>query len=199
VVFGEKKMNVDTVFTTARLMLRPFVSEDLSAVFARTSDPEVMRFHHCGPLGFEDTKTGLEATLRRAPEMLPFGFRAVIVRGTGENVGYCSLGPQPNLEGSPVEISYDIVRKQWGNGYATEAAGCLVAHGFADLGLDEICAAINPSNIASARVVQKLGFSVRRKVAWPKQGLVDLYVVTKEEHIRRSQQTFRREAESRPR
>ena len=190
-------MNIDTVFSTARLTLRPFVAEDLSAVFARTSDPEVMRFHNCGPLSLEDAEVGLNATIRRAPEMLPFGFRAVIVRATGDNVGYCALAPQPNLEGSPVEISYDIVRKYWGNGYATEAASCLIAHGFVDLCLDDICAAINPSNIASARVAQKLGFSLRRKVAWPKQGLVDLYVITKEEHIRTSRQRFPRDAKDR--
>lgn len=163
----------------------------------RTSDPEVMRFHNCGLLCFEDTKAGLQVTMRRAPEMLPFGLRAVIVKTTGENVGYCGLGPQPNLEDSPVEISYDIARKQWGNGYATEAAGCLIAHGFDELFLQEICAAINPANTASARVAQKLGFSVRRKVEWPKQGLVDLYVITKEEHIRTSQQRFQRGAEDR--
>jgi RimJ/RimL family protein N-acetyltransferase len=81
-----------------------------------------------------------------------------------------------------VEISYDIMRKHWGNGYATEAASCMVAHGFTGLCLEEISAAINPSNAASACVVQKLGFSIRRKVEWPKQGLVDLYIITKVEY-----------------
>ncbi|MBN1341245.1 MAG: GNAT family N-acetyltransferase [Phycisphaerae bacterium] len=179
-------MRIDTVFTTARLILRPFVPEDLAAVFARVSDPEVMRFHNCGPLCLEDAKTGLGLTIRRAAEMLPFGARAVVVKATQENVGYCGLGPQPKLEGSPAEISYDMARRHWGSGYATEAAGCLVAHGFEDLRLDEICAAINPANTASARVAQKLGFSVRRKVEWPEQGLVDLYVMAREEYAERS-------------
>ncbi len=179
-------MTLDTVFTTARLTLRPFVPEDLQAVFRRTSDPEVMRFHNCGPLCFEDTKKDLEATIRRAGEILPFGVRAVIVRATGENVGCCWLGPQPRLEGSPVEISYDIERMHWRNGYATEAAGCLVAHGFNEMSLQEIYAIVNPANTASTRVVQKLGLRVRRKVEWPKQGLVDLYVIPREEYNERS-------------
>jgi RimJ/RimL family protein N-acetyltransferase len=52
-------VDIDTVFTTERLILRPFTMADLLAVFARAGDPEVMRFHNCGPLCYEDTKAGL--------------------------------------------------------------------------------------------------------------------------------------------
>ncbi|MCP4640090.1 MAG: GNAT family N-acetyltransferase [bacterium] len=170
-------MDADTIFETERLLLRPFREEDLSAVFERTSDPEVMRFHNCGIMSIEATRAGLEVTMGKAVDLLLFGARAVVVKATNQNVGFCSLGPLPRLEGNPIEIAFDIVRSCWGNGYATEAAARLVRHGFDDLRLNEIVAAVNPRNVASARVVQKLGFTVREQVPWPEQGLVDLYVV----------------------
>jgi len=171
-------MNTDTVFETTRLILRPFVMEDLQAVFERASDPEVMRFQNCGTRSLEQTKASLEKCIQRADEMLPYGIRAIVLRSTGKNVGYCKLGPLPVLEGNPIEISYEIAREHWGEGFATEAASRLVRHGIEDLRLPEIVAAINPRNIASARVVEKMGFTVREKVEWPEQGLVDLYIIT---------------------
>ncbi|MCP4640547.1 MAG: GNAT family N-acetyltransferase [bacterium] len=168
-------MNADTTFETERLTLRPFTMDDLSAVFERTSDPEVMRFHD-GPLTMGDTRAGLESVIRHATDAAPFGIRAVVVKATNRNVGFCNLGSLPRLEGSPVEISYDIVRDCWGNGYATEAAARLIRHGFEDMDLPEIIAVVNPLNVASARVVEKLGFAVREQIEWPGQDLVDLYV-----------------------
>jgi len=172
-------MDTDTISETERLILRPFAMDDLPSVFERTSDPEVMRFHG-GPLTFEATKTALVGICRRADNPLPFGLRAIVVKTRDQNVGYCNLGPLPRLEGKPVEISYDIARKHWGNGYATESASRLIQHGFDDLQLPEIIAVVNPLNVASTRVAEKLGFVVREKVEWPKQGLVDLYVITRE-------------------
>lgn len=173
-------MNADTVFETERLILRPFTGDDLDAVFERTSDPDVMLYQNCGTLTFEDTRTGLERTIRAALETWPFAIRAIVVKATNQNVGVCHLGPCHRLEGHPIEISYSIVRARWGNGYATEASARLIQYGFESLDLAEIIAAVNPKNGASARVAEKLGLSVREKVEWPKQGLVDLYTITKE-------------------
>jgi len=172
-------MDADTVFETDRLLLRPNKEDDLDAVFERTSDPEVMRYHNCGTLTYEDTRTGLERTIRNAIEMWPFVLRAIVVKATNQNVGFCCLGPNTQLTGHPVEISYDVVRARWGNGYATEASAKLIQYGFESLNLAEIVAAIHPNNFASARIAEKLGLSVREKVEWPKQGLVNLYVITR--------------------
>ncbi|HIJ72760.1 MAG TPA: GNAT family N-acetyltransferase [Candidatus Hydrogenedentes bacterium] len=160
---------------------------DLSAVFKRTSDPEVMRFHD-GPLNLEAARDGLERIILNAVRMLPFGIRFVIVKKNNENVGYCYLGPGhrlgslSRLEDDPIEISYDIVRDSWNSGYATEAACRLIQHGFEDLALPEIFGFVHPRNIASFRVLQKLGFVKREKAEWPNQGLVDLCSITREKY-----------------
>jgi RimJ/RimL family protein N-acetyltransferase len=92
------------------------------------------------------------------------------------------LRPLRLVDGDPVEITYAIARAYWNQGYATEAAHSFVTHGFMDLGLREIVAAINPGNVASARVAEKLGMTRCRKVEWSAQGLVDLYAITEEQY-----------------
>lgn len=144
-----------------------------------------MRYHNCGTLTLESTRAGLAHTIRMAGEIRPFVTRAIVLKSTNENVGVCHLGPCTVLEGHPVEISYDIVRRCWGNGYATEAAARLLRHGFDGLHLPEVLAFIHPQNTASARVAEKLGFAPRGKAEWPKQGLVDLYALTSEDYTGR--------------
>jgi ribosomal-protein-alanine N-acetyltransferase len=151
---------------------------DLSAASVRASDPEVMAFHNCGTQTVEQVENSLRNVIAKAEDTLPFGMRAIVMKETQKNIGYCKLGPLMVLEGNPIELSYEISRDEWGHGYATEAAASLMEHGFEVLGLDEVIAAVNPLNVPSARVAQKLGLVVREKVDWPKQGVVDLYAIT---------------------
>ena len=111
--------------------------------------------------------------------MLPLGYRAIILKENHKLIGTCGLHHLEQVEGNPVEIAYDITRSYWANGYATESAHRLLGHGFLELGIVEIAAAINPSNIASARVAEKLGMTIKTKIDWPNQGLVNLYAITK--------------------
>jgi len=176
-------MELDTIFETDRLLLRPFRLEDAREFHAFTGDWEAMRFMNCGVLSYEDTREGIKENIEtRLPEMLPLGFRTVVLKASGRVIGDCGLHRLRHVDGDPVEITYHLAREHWGQGYATEAARCLVRHGFVDLGLDEIAAAVNPANIRSIRVAEKLGLRLQRMVEWPKQGLVNLYGITREEY-----------------
>jgi hypothetical protein len=63
-----------------------------------------------------------------------------------------------NHEHSRGELGYDLARRWWGQGLATEAAAAVVAYGFAVMELHRIEAGVLPGNDASVRVLQKLGF-----------------------------------------
>jgi RimJ/RimL family protein N-acetyltransferase len=56
------------------------------------------------------------------------------------------------------EAWYLLAPTYWGQGYVTEAVGALVAVGFSELGLHRIWATCLPENVASIRVLEKLGF-----------------------------------------
>ena len=57
------------------------------------------------------------------------------------------------------EIGYTIAREHWSRGYATEAVRGLVDHAFGTLGLNRLEADIDPRNEASARLLERLGFT----------------------------------------
>src|SRR5439155_2232526 len=63
-----------------------------------------------------------------------------------------------DFEHRRAEVGYEIARRWWGRGLATEAAAAVIKYGFSVLGLHRIEAGILLGNDASGRVVQKLGF-----------------------------------------
>lgn len=80
------------------------------------------------------------------------------VRGierSGELIGAC--GYVIDAEGA-AEIGYWLGRAYWGRGYATEAAGALVAHCFGEGNFKRIVCCHFVENMASRRVIEKLGF-----------------------------------------
>ena len=137
---------------TARLELREFEPDDATAMVELNSDPEVLRY--TGDKPFESVEAA-----RRFLEAYPdyrtngFGRWAVLLRSTGEFAGWCGL---KRVDGE-VDLGYRLHRRFWGAGIATEAARASVAHGFLELGLEEIIARAWSQNLASIRVIEKCG------------------------------------------
>jgi RimJ/RimL family protein N-acetyltransferase len=143
-------------FTTERLMLRPFTAGDIDAMAAMDGDPEVMRFLE--PLEEPAVhRTKLEGWLDDGTD--PAGMALWTVRPRVEHdlyLGWVVLFPMPGWE-PDVEIGLRFTRSAWGRGYATEAARAVMAHGFGTLGLERIFAVLDPRNLRSRRVCEKLG------------------------------------------
>ena len=76
---------------------------------------------------------------------------------TNECIGRVYVHSKPELDGE-VEIGYGIADEYRCNGYATEAAKAIVQFAFEKAGPDILVAIIKPENIASRRVIEKLGF-----------------------------------------
>ena len=75
----------------------------------------------------------------------------------GEDMPGVGLFPL-NWEGPEIELAYHVVPSAWGRGYATEAAEALLAVAW-EAGLDHVVAVAMPGNVASRRVMEKLGMS----------------------------------------
>jgi RimJ/RimL family protein N-acetyltransferase len=78
------------------------------------------------------------------------------VENRGRVVGMATLSVAPHRQG---EISYGVHPDVWGRGVATAAARELLRIGFADRRLHRIVATCDPRNVASARVIVKLGMT----------------------------------------
>jgi RimJ/RimL family protein N-acetyltransferase len=88
-----------------------------------------------------------------------FGFFAATLKTDGSFVGWLGLNrvlDDPDLGGSP-EVGWFIDRRHWGQGLATEGARVAVTYGFATLELDRIIARYRTDNVASGRVMEKIG------------------------------------------
>lgn len=78
--------------------------------------------------------------------------------GTNQCIGRVYLHSKPELN-SGVEIGYSISEVYRNNGYATEAAKAVVQFAFEKSGLHFLVTIVKPENIASRRVIEKLGFT----------------------------------------
>ena len=148
---------------TDRLVLRWFDADDLDAFYLLGSEPRVIRFVGNVPFASRDAA---RETLVAAPlnDYATYGFGrfACVLKETGQVVGAC--GPKFLSDFQEVELGYRFLPEHWGTGLATEAARAAVTYAREVLLLKRLIALIHPENIASARVVDKLGFALERKV-----------------------------------
>src|SRR5262249_1720563 len=82
---------------------------------------------------------------------------AMEMETTGEVLGHCAMC-RLNEQCRRAEINYCLKREYWGSGYMTEAASALIAHAFDTLNLHRIEADIDTRNLASSRLLERLGF-----------------------------------------
>jgi RimJ/RimL family protein N-acetyltransferase len=145
-----------TQLETARLILRDFKPEDLNDYHQQIyRDPDVTRFLPGGkPRPIDDTKAILDFSIEHG-EKHGFTLLAVLDKADQQFMGHCGL---VYLHGSPdVELAYAFGKAFWGKGIASEAARACLRYGFESAGLDHILALAETDNLASQRVMQKIG------------------------------------------
>jgi RimJ/RimL family protein N-acetyltransferase len=143
--------------TTPRLVLRHFERGDLPDLFAMDRDDRVMRYLGSGMKGRtrEECGEAIERMAERSAARPGYGLLHASLRDGGRFVGGCGLFPVP--EGEDIEIAYRLPHDAWGQGYATEMARAVLAHGFDHLGLTRIVGLTWPENGPSQRVLVKIG------------------------------------------
>ncbi len=65
-----------------------------------------------------------------------------------------------------IELAYALMPAFWGRGLATEIARACLDLGFGVLGLDDLVCFTQPDNLASRRVMEKVGFVYERDVVY---------------------------------
>jgi RimJ/RimL family protein N-acetyltransferase len=146
----------DFPLRTARLNLRPYVADDLDALYDIQSRPEVTRYLLYDVRNRDQVRGILEQRIQAdGPERDAVDL-AVVLPDTGALIGdvVLFLRSKENRQG---EIGYLFHPDYGGRGYATEAARMLLRLGFEDYGLHRIIGRIDARNTASARVLERLG------------------------------------------
>ncbi len=143
---------------TERLMLRKILPEDADAMYEYSSDQSVTEFllWDVHPDRFY-TGEYIEY-LQERYALGDFYDWALILKADGSMIGTCGF-TNFDLPNSAAEIGYVLNPRYRGNGYAPEAAACVIAFAFEALGLVRVSAICMKENTASLRVMQKCGMT----------------------------------------
>jgi RimJ/RimL family protein N-acetyltransferase len=142
---------------TARLRLRPFTSADADALFALQSNASVLRYWDAPPWTDRSRADRFIAACEQMEEE-GSGARVALDRvSDGAFIGWCSL-TRWNPDFRSASMGYCLAEAAWGQGYATEAGRALLQWAFDALDLNRVQAEADTRNVASARVLEKLGF-----------------------------------------
>lgn len=174
----------DIHIDTERLILRPPVAEDFDAYARQMADQRSARF--IGGVQPRALAWRGFMTLAGAWAMQGFAMFSVIEKTTGRWIG--RLGPwQP--EGWPgTEVGWSLLPEAWGRGYATEGAAAAMDYAFDELGWDDVIHSIDPANVASQRVAQRLGSRCLRSTNLPPPNdaePIDIWGQTRQEWLAR--------------
>jgi RimJ/RimL family protein N-acetyltransferase len=159
-----------------RVVLRDWTFTEHDEVLRYASDPDVVRYMPWGPHKTSDDVEEFFTRIREHQREQPRRYYELAVewKETGEVIGGAGLRmPDPNRP-SNGEIGYVFRKEHWGKGLATEVAELLCDFGFTEFSLHRIAAGVDTDNIASQRVLEKVGMrreahlreDIRRRGEW---------------------------------
>lgn len=151
----------DGSLTTARLVLRRWRDDDRRPFAAINADPEVTRYLS-GPMSRAESDALVDRIIVHW-ERYGYGWLAVEERVSGSLLGFVGLAHHRALP-DEVEIGWRLARQAWGRGLATEAATAVRDDAFDTLALPRLVSLTTDENLASRRVMDKLGFRFDRHV-----------------------------------
>lgn len=157
---AEELMSAQPTLLTERLRLRPLTRDDAGPIKALAVSPEVRQFSDPIPASYQLGQ--VEAWIGALGHRFTAGQEAAFAIELGETgavAGVVNL--VLNASHQRGELGYWLGRPYWGCGYATEAGQALLRYGFAQLHLHRIFANYIGRNVASGRVLEKVG-AVRR-------------------------------------
>ena len=138
---------------TARLMLRPLREADLDDLVAEVNDFDMARMTARIPHPYSEKDARAYLAVQNASRQTGHAV-GLTIEHRGRLIGGVSIFAMPYR----AELGYWLGRAHWGNGFATEAAQTMLAHGFDVLNLRLVHCRVACDNPASGRVQRKLGF-----------------------------------------
>lgn len=169
---------------TERLIIRPWLAEDLNDFYEYAKNPDV------GPhAGWRPHDNILESAGILMSWLNSDENRALVHKADGKVIGSISLF-RHKRPGNLRCLGYVLAKPYWGQGLMTEAARAALRCGFEEMGLDMILVQHFPENDRSRRVIEKLGFhyegTLRRAYEIYDGSLRDdvNYSMTREEYFR---------------
>ncbi|GIN86295.1 N-acetyltransferase [Heyndrickxia sporothermodurans] len=156
------------------IVLREFRMEDVDSIYEITSQPEVYEFLPNWRSTREQRLNwvtnyeipGNKKFLAAVPNIGGANYLklGIILKETGEFIGFCNTGIKEELNKPNREIAYAISKHYRNRGYTTKAAKGLINYLFENTDVERLNAVVLPHNISSNKVIQKCGFRMNGNV-----------------------------------
>ena len=144
------------IIETNRLYLRELSVADAENFYLLNADEDVIKY--TGDKAFESINEAKSFLENYNPyQEYGYGRWAVIAKSNEEFLGWCGLKYSPEID--EVDIGFRFFKRHWSKGYATESAKACIEYGFENLNLKTIVGRAMEANVASIKVLEKLGMS----------------------------------------
>ena len=149
--------NSDHIAATSRLVLRRIVAGDAGFLCALLNDPSWLK--NIGDRNVrtpEDAEQYIHDKLVASYTCHGFGMYVVELKSSGSPIGLCGLVKRDSLPNP--DIGFALLPAFWNRGYGLEAAKAVMIYARRELNLSTLLAIVKPSNAASIKLLEGLGF-----------------------------------------
>ncbi|MFE3867739.1 GNAT family N-acetyltransferase [Flavobacterium sp. LS2P90] len=151
-------MNI--ILETERLILREMLPSDAEALFEMDSNPNVHQYLWKKPLTSIDQVYKYIEMVRNQYLENNIGRFVVVLKESNELIGWAGIKYNTEIVNNKIhfyDIGYRLNEKFWGKGYTSEASFAWLDYGFNVMKIKVMEAAAHTGNIASNRILQKIG------------------------------------------
>lgn len=175
---------------TKRLILRDIRTEDLNGMFELDSNPNVHKYLGNNPVKTKSESLKYIEKIQKQYKQFGIGRFAVIEKKSKQFIGWSGIkfntGPKEAL-GSKTDfydIGYRFIERYWNKGYATETAIVALDYGFKELKLKTIVGAAEIGNIASNRILEKIGLKYKEQFPFENE-MINWYELNTEDYAKK--------------
>lgn len=165
------------LFETERLVLMEFEEAHAPFLLELVNEPDWIRFIGDKKVyDLDGAKDFIENKLKKSYEVSGFGFYVVYLKSSNIPIGLCGLIDREGLE--DIDIGFAFLKAYRQNGYAYESSKAMLDYARNELKIQRIVAITHPENVASGKLLEKLGLFFERMVSFPGDDLEEcrLYV-----------------------
>lgn len=131
---------------------------DAHSLFKIWSDPKVTKFMNIINFTHEEQAKEMIELFDQFAEEYKAIRLTIIEKESNEIIGSCGFNSF-DVKSATTEIGYDLAKAYWGKGYAPESISALIDYAFTTLDINRIEAKVEPGNINSIKVLEKLNFT----------------------------------------
>ncbi len=172
---------------TKHLILRDILPTDVNGIYELDSNPIVHEYLGKNPITKMSQAIDSIESVRNQYRERGIGRFAAIEKSSGDFIGWSGLKfntGDKEVIGTKrdfIDIGYRLIPRYWGKGYATESSVALLDFGFKELNYDIIYGAAEIGNIASNKILRKIGLHFQEQ--FPFEGeLINWYELKKEDY-----------------